>query len=253
MTIRSTSRRRLAALAAASVAMTAVAGCNLIQSAPGAVDTATILGDFTDRLSNASRLTYTADYGVPGGDPVTVVRQPPNTAIVGAQGRLIVTETHVVRCTTAAGTTTCHRAPSPDPDPDPETGTAAPGPASAGVVASVTGARFVTREEALGLIAVAAAAPGAKADVTERDIAGLASLCADVTGPKASAAPAGAQAAGDFSVCVTGQGVLASFRWTFDTGERRAVVLTSLRNVADPQVFTIPAGARIVDVATLPR
>jgi hypothetical protein len=233
--------KRTGAIASTAAAVTAAAtmlGCGIVQDATHVVDTAAVLGEFADRLGNASKLTYTAEYSVTGGASVTLAQEPPNASFATGDGRFIFTPEHMIIC--AEGT--CHRAPNQAGEMD---------TATAGFAAPITGAGFITPEVALGLVAAAAFVPGAKVASTERTIAGQDSLCANVTGMEAATTP-GEDALRDFSVCVTADGVLASFTGTPQGGQQSAIELSSYRAAADPKAFTIPTGAKVIDVASLP-
>ncbi len=241
MTIPAASRRTLAAAVAGVLGAAAALGCGFVRDAKQVIDTATILGDFADRLGQAQELTYTAEYSVSGGDPVTLVRQPPNSAFVGRSGTFIVTREAILVCGTHNGATSCQRIP----------GAGQLDPSAAGPLAGVVGAGFIPPELALGLVTAAALVPGATVTESERRIGGEDSLCADVKGAGNAAQP-GEQALQDFSVCVTETGVLAAFNGTSTTGERASIELHSVRATADATAFHPPAGAAIVDVTALP-
>jgi len=219
-------------------------GCGFVNQAKNVIDTAAILGDFADRLGRSATLTYTAEYQVTGGEKVTLAQDPPNVAFVSKTGRFILTANHMIMCDTAGGQTTCQRAPNQ------ATQTEAPtDAATAGLVAGVAGPGFVTPELALGMVAAAALAPGAKVDSSERNFAGERSLCADVTGLEN--ASQGSDSLKDFSVCVTELGILASFSGTLASGQRGSIELTSYRDSVEANAFAAPEGAKVTDVATL--
>jgi len=204
-------------------------GCGMIQNA---VDTANALSEFSDRLGKASSLTYTAEYAYEG-ETVTLVQQPPKAAVLTGDGRLITTPEAMIMC----DGTECQSAPS--------AGTTDPS-----LVAGVAGPGFLTPELALGLVAAAAIVPGTDVSTSEREIAGQDALCADVTGIED---PSGA-APGDmrnFTVCVTGDGVLASFVGETQAGEKASIELTSFSTKVDKNAFQPPKGANVVDVTAL--
>ena len=128
----------------------------------------------------------------------------------------------------------CQQAPS---------AAAVSGTADANLVASVAGAGFLTPELALGLVAAAAIVPGSDVSTSEKEIGGVDSLCADVTGIKD---PTGAdeEMVQEFSVCVTEDGVLASFSGATNTGEQASIEMVAFSDTVDPAAFEPPAGAK---------
>ena len=236
---------RIVTISAAALLGVGTLGCGYIQNA---IDTANTLSDFSDRLGKAAQLTYTADYAfsVDGGEPsetkVTLVQQPPNTAMISGDSRMIFTADYMTMCDKVNGAVECQRAPNP--------GGAAL--ADTGLVSGVAGPGFVTPELALGLVAAAALLPGTDVSSSDKEIAGQKALCADVTGIEAPPNDGPNQEMlRDFSVCVTEAGVLASFTGTSNVGDKVAVVLTKFSDKANPKAFTPPAGANVVDVTAI--
>lgn len=230
---------------ATTLAATAL-GCGLINQV---VNTAGVLSDFADRLGKAATLTYTAEYKVTsdtassGPETVKLVQQPPNAAFLGKDGgRFIFTKDFLFLCDTEKGVVTCQKSPN---------NADKVGAADAGFVAGVAGPGFITPEVALGLIVAAAVVPGAKVDKSDKTIAGQKSLCATASGLEKAASPGDKDAPKDFSVCVTEDGVLASFSGTSTNGEKAGIELTSYAATADPAAFVPPAGAKIVDTTQI--
>jgi hypothetical protein len=234
-------------------------GCTFGDQANNLLGAAGVLTDFADRLGKAGALTYSAEYRVTGADdrgtvteqpPVTLVQQPPNAAFITESGRFILTREFVYVCDTDKDAVTCNKSPNR------ATGLRA---ADAGLIAGVAGPAFVTPEVALGLIVAAAFMPGAKVSQSERTIAGQESLCAEVTNlhpagsaPGGTEAPGGPEAPRDFAVCVTDEGVLASFSGSLRSGQAASVELISFTAEADPAAFAPPDGAKIVEVGPTP-
>jgi hypothetical protein len=225
-----------ATLAAASL------GCGLINQAKQLVGAAQILSDFANRLDKGSKLTYTAEYQVTGGEKVTLVQQPPNAAFLGKDGSFIFTADSLYLCSPEKGVMTCQKSPN-----NAEKVNAT----DAGFVAGVAGPAFITPEFALGLILAAAVVPGAKVTQSNKTVAGQKSLCATASNLDAAASPGDKDAVKDFSVCVTETGVLSSFSGTGVNGEKAAIELTSYKDSADPNAFKPPAGAKITDVTQI--
>lgn len=237
------SKRILGVALAAAVAV----GCGVAGGARTVVDTATVLGTFAERMDHASRLTYTARYSTAEGRAVTVVQQPPDLAYLATGSRFVRTPEHTLLC--EAGS--CRRAPG-----------GGPGPAT---IARVTGPGFVTHETVLTMVAMAAFVPGARAAPSDQTVAGQPVTCARITSPHGSTvpgqpppgqAPPGqvvpGQVVPDFSLCLTADGLLASFAGTLPTGGHAAVELRTFDGTAEAASFAVPAGAAVVDVPSLP-
>lgn len=236
--------RRTAVLTAVVLGAVTVLGCG-VGSAKTVAPTALVLGGLADRLGEGRRLAHTATYDVTGGEPVTLVRRPPRAAFLTGRGRFVFTADRLISCTAD----TCRRAPNRTPGPN----SAALGQDSAApaLVAEVTGRGFATPEEVLALVAAAALVPGARAQLSSGTIAGQDAQCAAVSGLD-SASATGQPALGDFALCVTTEGVLASFRGTLGDGRHAEIKLARLDRTTDEAAFGVPAGARVLDVAALP-
>jgi hypothetical protein len=216
-------------------------GCGVISQVKQAAGNISTVSDLADKLRGAEKLTYTAQYKVFDGSTATVVQQPPNAAFIGKDGRFLVTADANYLCSTQEKVLTCQKSPNDGATLD---------ASSAGLIPAVTGAGFISAPIALGLLVAASVVPGAKVDKSEKKIAGQQSTCLKVTGiPQASGAPT--TDVRDFSVCVTDNGLLASFEGTQNDGQRAGVELTSYQDSADAKAFVPPAGAKIVDVQEL--
>ncbi|GAB7040497.1 MULTISPECIES: hypothetical protein [Catenuloplanes] len=134
------------------------------------------LTEVIDRLGQASAKTYTAVYALGTGEMTTVVNAPPRTAVISGGDRLVVGPDGVTLCEDGA----CSRPPG---------ATDAPG-----------GIGIVTPEQVRAMVTAAAHLPGVDVAISTATFAGREALCADVHGMS------------DFTVCVTADGMLASFR-----------------------------------------
>ncbi|MFD0743227.1 hypothetical protein ACFQ1L_16605 [Phytohabitans flavus] len=225
---------RVATVAAAVVLGGFTLGCGFVQNA---VDTAQTLGEFSDRLGKSAELTYTAEYKTNDAS-VTFVQQPPNSAVLSTDSRLIFTPKAMIMCDKGE----CQQAPNT---------AAVAGPDDANLVAAVGGAGFLTPELALGLVAAAAIVPGTDVSTSEREIAGQNSLCADVDGIEDPQAGAQSGDMKSFSVCVTDTGLLSSFSGETHGGEKTAIEMVSYSDQVDPAAFAPPKGAKVVEVTDL--
>lgn len=236
-----TSRLLLATLATVLVA--SVMGCGIISKVQSVANAVKTLGDMADRLKAANSLTYTAKYNVDGADPVTVTQQPPNSAIIGKDGRFILNADATYLCSTEKAVLTCQKSPSVGADKV--------GAQDASLVAGIAGQGFISPALALGLILAASVVPGAKVEQSNQTIAGQKSLCATASNLDAAASPGDKDAPRDFSVCVSDAGVLTSFTGSDTSGDHKGVTMTSFSTTADAASFKPPAGAKIVDVTQL--
>jgi hypothetical protein len=234
-----TRTQRVLVVATGATLLAASLGCGVISQAKGLVDNVSTLGDFADRLGRAADLTYTAEYDVVGqGDDkahMTLAQQPPNTAVIGKTGRFLSTADAFYVCDVKEAETTCTKSPNAGAE------------AGGAAMASAFGGTFVSPELALGLVLAASIVPGAKVSKSEKKIAGQSTLCADVTGLEAAASPGDAEAVHDFAVCITDNGVLASFSGTLQNGETAKVEMTKYSGTADAKLFKLPENAKIID------
>jgi hypothetical protein len=217
-------------------------GCGLISQAKNLVDNAKTLSDFAENLGKAQTLTYTAEYQTEGGDTVTQVQQPPNTAFIAKDSRFIYTSEALFLCSTDAAVLTCQKSPNSSNDMS---------SADSGLAAGIGGPGFITSELALGLVLAASIVPGASVEQSTKTIAGQSSRCATATGLEKAAEEGDTDVPKEFTVCITDDGILASFSGISTTGEKTAIELTKYSATADATLFAPPAGAKIVDVTQI--
>ncbi|WP_250001137.1 hypothetical protein [Actinoplanes sp. M2I2] len=214
-------RLTLAALAVASAALLGTAGCGDLEeasAAPLAGDN--LITETADQLAAGSTLTYTAKYQVTGGETATVSRaqRPARAAYVYPGGRLITTNTVTIRC--AGSTCTSDRTD----------------PAAA---ASLAQAPLVSPEAVQEMLATAALDPVVETEQHDTTIAGRHATCLTLSQVNGTPAPS-------FDLCVTNEGVLASFTATVD-GERIEQALTAYADDLPPDAFVLPTGTELVD------
>lgn len=213
------------------LAVAALAGCQSIEDAGQVMDRADLVNDLASRLDGSGELTYSAEYQLPEGRTAMIAQaqSPLRSAYVYPDGKLTVTDEATADCRRAGGTTTC-------------TLTAAPAPNNEPAVAAFRDAG------AHGLIAptvvislLTAAALDAQATIEESDttIAGRPATCVNVRGMSDAQASA-------FDACITTDGVLGSFSGVVDGGAVD-IALTRYREEADPALFALPAGAKVID------
>jgi hypothetical protein len=227
---------------AATTLAAATMGCGLLSQAKGLVDNAQVLSDFADRLGKAQNLTYTAEYATPDGDTVTLVQQPPNSAVIAKDSRFIFTSESTFLCSTEESVLSCQKSPHDG---------STMGAGDTGLAAGIGGPGFVTPELALGLILAASLVPGAHVEQSSKTIAGQDSKCASATGLESAAQEGDTDVPKEFTVCVSDAGILSSFSATSTTGEHKAIELTKYSATADASLLAPPPGAKIVDVTQI--
>jgi hypothetical protein len=197
-------------------------GC--VNATPPSGGRVQLVSDLADRLERAAGLTYTAVYGLPGGAQATVsqAQDPARSAYRYPGGALIVTPESTATCTDD----TCALTAAPAPGADPLSG----GVTMRGLVAPAM----------VGALLTAAAMDG-DALVTTHDttLAGRSATCVQIGG-------VGTTAVSDFEVCVTMEGVLASFDGVIG-GVPIDIHLDRYESTVAPDAFDLPAGATVVD------
>jgi hypothetical protein len=234
-------RSKLLAAAAAAVLVVGSLGCGAIRSVKNIADNASTLGDLSDKLNNAEKLTFQAEYKLDDGSKVTVAQQPPNSAAVGESGRYLATADAYVFCGTESGKTSCQRTPREAGDTS----------GDAAVVGVGTG--FVSGSLALAVLTAAILVPSAKVDKKREKIAGQQSTCATVSNLESAQQDEPAnQRLHDFTVCITDAGILARFSGTGADGTKQGVELTRYSTDVDASLFQVPAGATVTDTGAFP-
>lgn len=225
-------RYRLAATLAAAVALSAVAaGCEAISTVSNVAGNVTTLANFSQKLKDTSKITYTAEYELSNGTTVKLVQQPPSRAYLGANASYINTADSTFFCQHAAGAATCQKAPATDLS------------SIGSNVATAAGQGFVSPELAIALLGAASLNTEAKIETSEKTVAGQKVDCAAASGFNT-----GQQEIKDFTICLTSSGVMAEFSGTLLDGNAGSVTLTKYSESADASAFQPPAGAKIVDV-----
>jgi hypothetical protein len=235
-------RSRILTGVAAGILVAGSLGCGAIRSVKNIADNAATLGELSDKLNNAEKLTYQAQYKLHDGSTVTVAQQPPRAAAIGATGRYLATADAYLWCATDNGKTDCERTPRDAADPS----------GDAAVMAGI-GAGFVSAPLALAVLTTAILVPSAKVEKSDKTIAGQKSTCATVSNLESAQQdePASQRLHG-FTVCITDDGVLARFTGTSSDGKPQGVELTSYSTKVDSSLFQLPAGARVTDLGAVP-
>lgn len=223
-------RARSIPLALAVVTLgTTLVGCG---DADQVIDRSDLVNELASLLDGSGELTYTAEYQLPGGETATIAQaqSPLRAAYVYPGGKLTVTDEATADCRQTGGTTTC-------------TLTAAPTPNNEPAVAAFRDAGehgLIAPTVVIGLLTSAALDNDATIEQSSTTIAGRPATCVKVQGVSDAQASA-------FDACITTDGVLGSFTGNVD-GSPVDIALTRFRETADPATFTLPEGAKIIEV-----
>ncbi|MGC4804389.1 hypothetical protein [Micromonospora sp. DT233] len=217
----------LRALAFSLIASLSVTGCQTLDDAGRAIGRADLVNDLATRLDRALELTYSADYQLTGGRAAAIVQaqKPARSAYTWPGGKLTVTTEATTRCDTGGAKTVCTLLAPPVVTAKPS-------------VALFTEAKkhgLITPPVVVGLLTEAALDPQAVIEQSDTTLAGHHATCVDVR-----------RSTGDFTACVTSEGVLGSFAGRLD-GAAMELALTSYTDTVDGASFEVPAGAGIVD------
>ncbi|WP_127499655.1 hypothetical protein [Actinoplanes solisilvae] len=213
-------RLTLTGLVVVGAALLGTAGCaGLDEASASPMTRENLITETADQLAAGSALTYQATYRVTGGETATMSRAqgPPRAAYVYPGGRVITTTTATIRCTGSSCTST-----KADPS----------------VAASLDGAPLVSPEAVQAMLTAAAIDPVVETKQHDTTIAGRHALCLQLRDVDGTAAPV-------FDVCVTNEGVLASFTATID-GKPVEQALTAYQDAVPIDAFQVPPGHRLI-------
>ncbi|MFI5926788.1 hypothetical protein ACIA3K_12475 [Micromonospora sp. NPDC051543] len=214
-------------LAVSVIASLTVTGCQTFEDAGSAMGRSDLVNDLAARLDRALELTYTADYQLPGGQSAAIVQaqDPARSAYTYPGGRLTVTPDAVTRCTATGGRTVCTLVPPPTPGSKP----------TVALFDEANQQGLVTPPVVVGLLTAAALDPQAVIKQSDTTVAGHHAACVEVQ-----------RSDGDFSACVTTEGVLGSFLGSVD-GKPMELALSDYSESVEKDAFDPPAGAGVVD------
>ncbi|MBB4695207.1 hypothetical protein [Paractinoplanes abujensis] len=213
--------RLTAGLTAAGLALLGAAGCGDLDEANAApLSRESLITEAAGQLAAGSALTYSAKYQVAGGEVATVNRaqRPLRASYVYPGGRLIVTSTVTIRCSTS----TC------------ESRTADPAAATA-----LDDGPLISAEAVQAMLATAALDPVVETTPHDTTIAGRHATCLSLAGVDETPSR-------EFDLCVTNEGALASFTATIN-GKRIDQALTSYRDDLPDDAFLVPTGIKLID------
>jgi hypothetical protein len=226
---RHTSRRVIAALAAA--ALGTVAGCGSISDAQRVIDRSHLVNELASRLDRAEASTYTADYQLPAGARATIAQaqDPIRTVYAHADGKFTTTPEATMDCRVGAGVPTCTLTEPPSPSAD----------ATTTLLNTLRDRGLVPPTLVIGLLTAASLSPDTVIKQHDTTLAGEHATCVTVTGVADSPAPA-------FDACITSTGVLGSFKGDVNGTPMEISLVRYTTSVAE-DAFALPAGAQLVD------
>ncbi|MET7880383.1 hypothetical protein [Micromonospora profundi] len=214
-------------LAVSVIASLTVTGCQTFEDAGRAMGRSDLVNDLAARLDRALELTYSADYQLPGGQAAGIVQaqDPARSAYIYPGGRLTVTPEAVTRCTETGGRMACTLVTPPTPGTKP----------TVALFAEANQQGLVTPPVVIGMLTAAALDPEAVIKQSDTTIAGRHAACVEVQ-----------RADGNFTACVTTEGVLGSFNGPVD-GKPTELALSRYSETVQKDAFDPPPGAGVVD------
>ncbi|GAB3945742.1 hypothetical protein [Micromonospora vulcania] len=214
-------------LAVSVIASLTVTGCQTFEDAGRAMGRADLVNDLAARLDRALELTYSADYQLPGGQSAAIVQaqDPARSAYTYPGGRLTVTPDATTRCAATNGRTVCTLVAPPTPGSKP----------TVALFSEANEQGLVTPPVVVGMLTAAALDPAAVIKQSDTTVAGHHATCVEVQ-----------SSGGDFTACVTTEGVLGSFTGPVD-GKPMEVALSRYSDSVASSAFDVPAGASVVD------
>ncbi|MFF0150425.1 hypothetical protein [Micromonospora sp. NPDC005203] len=215
-------------LAVSVIASLTVTGCQTFEDAGVAMGRSELVNDLAARLDRALELTYSADYQLPGGQSAAIVQaqDPARSAYTYPGGRLTVTPEAITRCTTTGARPECTVLAPPTPGSKP----------TVTLFGEANKQGLATPPVVIGLLTAAALDPQVVIKQSDTTVAGHHAACVEVQG----------SSAGDFTACVTTEGVLGSFTGPVD-GKPVDLALSRYSATVDTGAFDPPAGAGVVD------
>ncbi len=211
-------------------ALLALTGCQVITDDGVAPDRARLLADMTAQLQRATSYRFHAEYLLAGGAKGAISQQtgPARTVFAYPGGRLVVDSGGHTSCVTAVRPARCQIRPLPSTGPAELTG-----------YTEVTKHGLVSAPVVAGLLQAAQLQSQADVEAFDATLAGRQATCLEVSGLTDADA-------GGFTVCVTAEGVLASFSGVVG-GVSVDQSLLGVTGAPPASVFDLPDGARVTD------
>lgn len=221
-------RRWLRCLGAGLALVCLMAGCQVIDDETAPVDRTRLIEDMTKQLQRGSQVRYEAEYQLAGGHEAVVAQQvaPARTVYEYPGGLLIVAESEQTSCDVSIAPVKCQISGKN-------------GQLTAYAEAAKRG--LVTAPVVSDLLRLAAVQTGSTVKGHDTTIAGLQASCLEVLGLTESVT-------GNFTACVTADGILASFAGTVEGITIDLALVHCALRAPEPAQFEVPSGADVVDL-----
>lgn len=209
-------------------------GCQTLDDAGRVISRADLVNDLATRLDQSTKLTYSADYQLRGGQSASIAQaqKPLRAAYTYPGGKLTVTAEATTQCEIQGRTSTCTVAAPPTPSTKP----------TVALFAAANKQGLVTPPVVINLLTSAALDPDAVIEQHDTTIAGRHATCVRVDQLADAATSA-------FDACITTEGVLGSFTGVVD-GSDFELAMSRYRDAVDSTAFELPPGAGVVDRRT---
>ncbi len=228
--------RMLTYVTAATLVLGSLVGCGLLSAAKKLANNAVLLGNLSEKITAAEKLTYKAVYKATDGSTDTIEQAPPKVAYLSSDSDWIFTGDTIYSCDTESGALSCTKTVETDTeDPD----------AALGLGAGA----FFSGGLGIALLAAALVVPQTNVKTSNKKIAGLGGTCVDVTGVDQNSSDDDIVG---FSMCVADNGVVTDFESTDNKGKKDGITLQSYSTSVDSSAFAPPAGATITDLSAPP-
>jgi hypothetical protein len=194
----------------------------------GPIDRSRLIDDMIHQLGRGEQVVYWAEYQLTGGSRGSVGQQatPKRTAYTYPGGKIVVYGDQQTVCVTTAKPVKCQVKALPTT-----------APAS---YADATRQGFMTGPVVADLLRLALLQPSASVKPHDATLAGQPASCLEISGLVETASAA-------FSVCVTADGLLASFTGLVNGVNVDQALIQVSRKVTE-DAFTLPDGAQVVDL-----
>jgi hypothetical protein len=233
-----TPRMRILTFATAAVLIvTSTVGCGLLSAAKKLANNAVLLGNLSEKITAAEKLTYKAVYKATDGSTDTIDQAPPKVAYLSSDSDWIYDGTDIYACDNSSGTLSCTKTPVDSND-------------QADAMLGLGAGGFFTGGLGIALLAAALIVPQSGVKTENKKIAGLSGTCVTVNGIDTNDASDDDITA--FSMCVADNGVVTDFEGTYKSGKKDGITLQKFSSSVDADAFKVPAGATITDLSAPP-
>ena len=232
-----TPRMRVLTFATAAVLIiTSTVGCGILSAAKKLANNAVLLGNLSEKITSAEKLTYKAVYKATDGSTDTIDQAPPKVAYLSSDSDWIYDGSDIYSCDTSGGSLTC-------------TKTAVDSTDQADAMLGLGAGGFFTGGLGIALLAAALIVPQSNVKTENKKIAGLSGTCVTVSGVDTNAQDDDITA---FSMCVADNGIVTDFEGTYKSGKKDGITLQTYSTSVDSSAFQVPAGATITDLSATP-